>query len=236
MHVPILVFAQMLAVSDAPASWQTRLDEVESQYNATLALEFIEQARQEDAAILPDALLVLAELYRIDFESLEESQRSERRAIGSKIDALADEALGIVETLAETSHTQRLTADLLGVKIRSNYQAKKYRKRMERAAEKAIELDPNNAAAYVSAAKPYLFADEDHRGDVPHGMRLLEKALELDPHSEKAQLLLAYADELSGDSDRAEQRYASALEANPNCRPAREALLELRSSSAVKSP
>ncbi len=211
---------------------------MESRYDVALAQQFVAQARTEIGvgAVLPDALLVLAELYRIDFEALADAERSERRALGKEIDALADEALSIVDALPDSSHRQRLTADLLGVKIRSNYQAKKYRKRMEQAAAMAIQLDSKNAAAYVSAAKPFLFADEDHRGDIGQAVKLLEAALEHDPELEKAHLLLAYADEQNGNNEGAAKRYAIVLHTNPNCRPAKEALLALKPHSTEESP
>lgn len=211
------------------ASSSARLAEVESHYDIARAQEFVEQVRDEPGhdALLAEALLVLAELHRIEFEALDESQRAERRTLGNQIDDLADEALELIDGATESSHALRLEADLLAVKIRSNYQAKKYRKQMERAAARAIELDPGNAAAYVSAAKPYLFADEDHRGDIDYAIELLETALALAPEFEKAHLLLAHAMEQQGEVDRARQRYETALETNPDCRPARDALARL---------
>ena len=218
------------------ASASSRLAEVEIQYDVVRAQEFVDHVREagDGDELFAEALLVLAELHRIDFEALDESQRAERRELGRRIDDLADEALALIDELSESSHTQRLKADLLGVKIRSNYQAKKYRKQMERAAARAMELDSTNAAAYVSAAKPFLFADERHRGDTDHAIALLNTALKLEPNFEKAHLLLAYAMEQNGELDLARQRYESVLGTNPDSRPALDALARLR--AADRSP
>lgn len=212
------------------------LADVETRYDVTLAQEFVADVRAEREqtptptlnALLSKGLLALAEIYRIEFEALDESKRSDRRAIGKKIDEAADEALAIVSSTDESTDQQRMLSDLLGVKIRSNYQAKKYRKRMERAAARALELDPKNAAAYASASKSYLFADEAHRGDVNKAIELLVTAVELDPSNEKALLLLAHAREQNGDTARAKELFESALQNNPHCRPARDALERLR--------
>jgi len=224
-----LVCSVVLCLSVSSASWIEILDAAESSYDITLAQELVETLRNEDGSelFLAEALLILAELHRIEFEATDESARSERRALGKQIDAIADEAISLLRAAAQSSHQQRLLADLLGVKIRSNYQAKKYRKHMEQAAALAIELDSANGAAYVSAAKPYLFADERHRGDVDYAIELLETALEHNPDIEKAQLLLAHAHEEKGERVRAEDCYESVLQANSNCRPAREALERL---------
>lgn len=228
---PMLLIACGLACLSASASsaWEDRLADVEGSYDIAATESFIETLRAESGVelALAQALLNLAELHRIAFEALDETDRSERRAIGDQIDAAAEEGIGLLESLPESSHQQRLQADLFSVKIRSKYRAKRFRDDMERAAARAIELDPNNAAAYVSASKTYLFADEDHRGDIDRAVELLEQALERDPNLEKAHLLLAYAREQNGEVNLATERLETILEKNPECRPARDALERL---------
>lgn len=221
----------LACLAAAPSgAWANRLADVEARYDLAETESLVEELRAERGVelTLAEALLNLAELHRIAFEALDESDRSERRAIGDQIDAAAEEGLGLLAELPESSHQQRLMADLFSVKIRSKYRAKRFRDDMERAAARAIELDPDNAAAYVSASKTYLFADEDHRGDLDRAIELLEAALKRDPDLEKAHLLLAYAWEQQGDADRAMKRLETILEKNPECRPARDALERLR--------
>jgi tetratricopeptide (TPR) repeat protein len=228
-------FIIMLAVGSEEAL-ENRLSEVKMRYDIALAQEFVAEVRTErEETPTPDldlllarGLLALAELYRIDFEALDEVERSKRRAIGKQIDGAADEALANVDATDESSDQQRIRSDLLAVKIRSNYQAKKYRKRMEHAAARALELDSNNAAAYVSASISYLYADEKHRGDVNKAIELLETARDLDPTSEKAILLLAYAHEKNDDTDLAKALLEIALQNNPHCQPARDMIERIR--------
>ena len=232
----VLLSLFVLIVASSEEALEKSLSEVEMRYDATLAQEFVADVRAERErppapgldSLLTRGLLALAELYRIEFEAFDESERAKRRALGKKIDDAADEALAIVNVTDESSVQQRMLSDLLGVKIRSNYQAKKYRKRMERAAARALELDPDNAAAYVSASKSYLFADEGHRGDLNKAIELLETARELDPSNEKALLLLAHAHEQNGDTVQAKELFESALQNNPHCRPARDAIERIR--------
>jgi len=234
----MIVFAPLLILLAASSeeALEKNLSEVEMRYDIALAQEFVADVRTEREetptpgldVLLAKGLLALAELHRIEFEALDEAERTKRRAIGKQIDDAADKALAIVDATDESSDQQRILSDLLAVKIRSNYQAKKYRKRMERAAARALELDSNNAAAYISASKSYLYADEKHRGDVNKAIELLETARELDPTSEKALLLLAYAHEKKDDTDHAKELFENALQENPHCRPARDAIERMR--------
>ena len=135
--------------------------------------------------------------------------------------------LAICEALPESSEKYRRVADLRGTLIRSKFRAKKHRKKMEADADRAIELDPRNARAYVSKAKLFLFADGRHGGDVERALDLLQHAQELDGSLETAQLLYAHGLEASGRAEDALRRYREIFERNPSCRPARIAIDEL---------
>jgi tetratricopeptide (TPR) repeat protein len=108
--------------------------------------------------------------------------------------------------------------------IRSDFRAKKYEQSFRAAVDRALGLDPGNARAWVSSAKPYLFAEPEHGGDVAEALRRLGRALELDPLLESARLLRAVAYDKSGDPAAAERDWQAALRANPECRPALERL------------
>jgi len=182
------------------------------------------------------AALLVAELIRIEFEDLETSQKKERRALGERIDAAADLGLEKLESLPETSSRQRMRADLLATKIRSDFRAKKYAGEMKAAAARALELDPGNARAMVTLAKPFLFADARHGRDLEEAVRMLSAALAIDPGLESALLLRALALELQGETEASLSDLRAALAANPNCRPATERLLASAPIEASSQP
>ncbi len=170
------------------------------------------------------AALLVAELHRIDFEAVHTKDRSKRRTLGTLIDDAADTGLESLKGLPETSERLRLEADLLATKIRSDFRAKKYGNKMKAAAARALELDPSNVLAMVSQAKPLLFAEARHGGDLDEAVRRLGQALAIEPTLESALLLRALAFDDLGQSEASRKDLKAALAGNPLCRPARERL------------
>ncbi len=188
------------------------------------ALEAPVRTSDQHRQLVARAALLVAELHRIDFEAISESERPERRALGILIDDAADTGLKSLKDLPETSERLRLEADLLATKIRSDFRGKKYGKKMKAAAARALELDPSNTRAIVSQAKPFLFAETRHGGDLEEAVRRLGEALIVEPTLENALLLRALAYERQGKSEASREDLSAALAANPQCRPARERL------------
>lgn len=196
---------------------------------ASAALDRALNAAESDSTaaakrLVAQAVLLTAELRRIEWETIPETDFAKRRPLGNAIDQAAEAGLRALDTLPPDSEVYRLRADLLAVMIRSDYRAKKYRKQMEEAAAKAVELDPMNARAYVSQAKPYVFAESHQGGDLAKAIALLTKALDLDPELETARCLRGLAYKRSGDVENARADWSLALEKNPHCRPAEEEL------------
>ena len=169
-------------------------------------------------AFVRSALLV-AELNRLDFEK-EGLKPLFKRELGKKIDAAATRGHEVLETIEESSEKYRMTADLWGMMIRSNFQGKKHGKKMQEATRKALELNENNADAHVTASKRPLFAPAKRGGDWDKAMAHLNKALELDPESESALILRGMAYEKNGYMALARQDWERILALNPNSRPA----------------
>lgn len=213
-----------------PASARVRLEDVRRSYDLARVDTLIGSLDYEASNAVPDALaealLMKAEWLRIDYEQLADDD-AKRAQLGNEIDRAAERGLNLCASAPETSEWLRRAADLRGTLIRSKFRAKKYRKKMEADADRAIELDPTNARAYVTRAKPWLFADDRHGGDIEQAVALLNHALQLDPELESAQLLLAYATEQDGKEDDALQRYRAILQANPRCKPASIAVKNL---------
>lgn len=167
------------------------------------------------------AALLVAELERMAFEQTPSPDREARREHGERIDRAAQEGLDAMEGMPRGSTHFRLEADLLGTMIRSDFRAKKYLDRMREATARALELDPGNAEALVSQAKPLVFAGPKQGRDLAAARSLLDRALELRPELESALLLRARAWDLEGRPERAEADARAALAANPSCLPAR---------------
>ena len=225
--------ALWLAQAPAPLDALTaQVDEAARTYDCAKADDALAAVRASaEASPAPDvsrlhaeAALLCAELRRIDWERLPESNLAKRRPLGEAIDTAAEEGLDALQTLEPASETLRLKADLLAVMIRSDYRAKRYKKDMDAAAAKAVELDPANAKAYVTQAKPYLFAAPNEGGDPNRAVELLTKALDIDPALESARCLRGLAYEKAGQPAQAKADWELALRNNPACRPAREEL------------
>ena len=234
MVVLIAVLAVASAVNGADADsvgeLERALEEASRRYELDAAIAAQSDARtllREDesparAELLVRASLAVAELLRIEFEAWTEGDREGRRTTGQRIDVAANEGLTVLDSLPETSDNARRRADLIATKIRSDFRARKYRDDFERAVARALELDPDNARAWVAKAKPFLFASPEHGGDLDEAVRLLSHALELEPELETARLLRAEASARLGEDAAAAADWRAALERNPHCAPARK--------------
>jgi tetratricopeptide (TPR) repeat protein len=229
-----VALAAGLVEAESLQDLETRLEQVQRRYDTEAAVGVLNDVRAarrsgeirgDDAVGLHvRAALAAAELLRIEYEGTTEAEAAERRTLGQRIDVAADEGLDLVDDLPETSERERLRADLVATKIRSDYRAQKYEDDFSAAVARALELDPDNPRALVSAAKRALFAPPEHGGDPAEAVRLLDRALELDPDLESARLLRALAHEDLGETEAAAADWRRVLESNPDATPAREGL------------
>lgn len=241
--VAIVLFTPALAVASGTCS-QESITAAERRYDLQAARSVLDACTLEASGTndeslgenLTRAALLVAELDRIDFEELDPSQGKQRRKLGRSIDAAADLGLETLDSLPETSCRRRMRADLLATKIRSDFRAKKYVDEMKAAAARALELDPGNARAMVSLAKPFLFADVRHGRDLDEAIRMLSEALVVDPTLESALLLRALAFETQGNAEARQSDLKAALAANPDCRLANERLLSTAPPEATSQP
>jgi tetratricopeptide (TPR) repeat protein len=227
-----LVATAVLAV-DAPEMLHQELEEARDAYDAEAAAQVLGLARQLEGdseqivELRVRAALALAELLRIELETGQVSGRGAERQVGQRIDAVAEEALSLLEELPESSERWRLKADLIATMIRSDYRAQRWEDELRAAIDRALELDPDNPHAVVAAAKPLLFAPLGRGRDPERALEQLERALELEPGLEDARLLRARALELVGQTEAARQVLGTLVEDNPDCQPAAYRLREL---------
>lgn len=181
------------------------------------------------------AALAVAELLRYQYE-WGGLGPIDRRNVGKKIDSAAYTGHRALNRADPSSEKYRIKADLWGTMIRSDFKAKKYGTRMERAAEIALDLDPENPNAYVTGCKRALYAPEKRGGDLDLAMEYLDTALKLAPHHEAALIMRGIGWEKMDEFDKAMEAWNKALDLNPNCRPAKENLarLEKKRKSALR--
>lgn len=178
------------------------------------------------------AALTVCEFRRYDYLALDNIEA--RRALGDEIDALAKTGHELLATLPDSSEKFRITADLYATMIRTQYHGKQYAKDMDAAANKALEMDPANPDAYVTASKRQLYAPEKRGGDVEAALEKLNKALELNPRHAQALVLRGIAHEKLGNLPAAQADWNTALEINPHARAAKENLERSKRGEALE--
>jgi tetratricopeptide (TPR) repeat protein len=91
-----------------------------------------------------------------------------------------------------SSEAHRLQGDLLGELIPQVFAGgMRYGRRSTSEIEKAIELDPRNANAYIARAVSYFFTPAAFGGSRDKAVDMLKKAITLDPASDSAHIWLA---------------------------------------------
>lgn len=185
----------------------------------------VSNARPEDLMLLGRVALAAAEMRRYDYEKAVDIDPRDRRLLGRDIDDVAKIGHDALDALPDdNSEKWRIKADLYMTMIRSYYKGNKYIDAMDSAMAKALELDPKNPNALVTASKRPLFAEEQHGGDVPKAMDLLNRALEIDANMERAIAFRGVAYESLGETDKAIAEWKRALELNPKSRLAQDKL------------
>lgn len=205
----------------------TRLESAEQRYDLAAAEAVLAEAEatgDEARVVKLQALLLVGNLHRYEFEQLPESAYAERRKHGDRIDVVANQGLELLQTEPQSSERLRVMADLLGLMIRNDHRARKHGEAMKEAAQQAHDADPKNPLALVSLAKPAIFAPPAQGRDYAEALHLLDAALVLAPDLEQARLLRAHVLKETGDREGAMQEWRKATELNPACRPAIDAI------------
>jgi tetratricopeptide (TPR) repeat protein len=121
-----------------------------------------------------------------------------------------------VKLKPNSSQAHQLLADLLG-QLAPNVMGggMKYGERAVQEADKAIELDPTNADAYVTRAISYLYTPEAFGGNKQKAFEFLMKAHELAPKSDFPHIWLALFYLEAGKTDDALREVNEARRLNP---------------------
>ncbi len=172
------------------------------------------------------ASLLLAELRRGVYEHKQQDKKA-RRQLGKDIDIVAKAAIKALQAQPESSENYRLQADLMGTMIRSKFKGMKYQSKLEQALKMALQLDENNANAWVSQARRPLFAPAKHGGNPELALEHLNRALAIEPGHVQALLFTGAAWYKLGDIEKAEANWDRAQRINPNTADARYRLIAI---------
>jgi tetratricopeptide (TPR) repeat protein len=217
------------------ADLATRVTQVDRDGDLDGALALIQELQEavakdpspETYLLLGRACLTVAELRRYAYEKATDMDPRDRRLLGREGDEVARIGHDAMDALPDTmSEKWRIKADLYATMIRSLYKGEKFVNEMDAAMEEALELDPKNPNALLTATKRPLFAEEKHGGDPKKALELIGRVLEIDPNMELAIAFRGVAYEKLGQMDKALADWRRALELNPKSRLALDKLQE----------
>ena len=226
MRIPELLLALLLATALHTLADSDALQAASYNYDLEAAQAVLAETLPESGLAFAAASLLVAELLRGRYE-YGELTREERRGVGQEIDRVATAAMDVLAILPDSSERYRLEADLLGTMIRSKFRGMKLQPGLEAAIDKALELDADNANAWVTRARRPLFAGPSQGGDLALALEYLNTALELQPDHVQALLFRGTALARLGYLQNAEADWARATELNPNVKDARDRLMQL---------
>jgi len=122
-----------------------------------------------------------------------------------------------VKLNANSSEAHRLLGHLLSELIPHVFAGgMRYGSRSTAEVEKAIQLDPRNAEAYVDRGTNYFFTPEMFGGSKEKAIEMLKKAIDLDPNSDTAHAWLASVYQATGRHNDARREIQEALRLNPD--------------------
>jgi cytochrome c-type biogenesis protein CcmH/NrfG len=210
------------------AELRSNIEKARSEYDAKYGESLIPTAQALASAnpsdvaaqfALADLAVVIAEMIRMDYENNDTMEMRDKRLLGRHADEIAEIGLATLRAMPDSSEKFRMMSDLYATMIRSKFQGKKYSDNMDNSARRALELDPSNANAYVTACKRMLFAKPKYGGDVGAALAMLGRAIELDPKNVRAHIFRGLAWEKLGDVDKAVKDWEEALAIDPKCAP-----------------
>ncbi len=148
-------------------------------------------------------------------EAVESHQKNELfKKVAEEGVAAAEKAVALNP---QSSDAHWLLGDLLNQLIPHVYGGgMKYGQRANSELDRAIELNPKNANAYVSRAISYNYTPEAFGGSKKKAIELLKQAVELDPVADTPHIWLAFFHLEAQDKDAALHEITLALSANPN--------------------
>jgi len=143
-------------------------------------------------------------------------RRSDKKAAQRAIDSAIENARRSIDLDDGSANAHALLADLYGRKIGYGgmLAGMRYGPKAEGEANRALQLDANNACAYVVLGRRHLYAPKVFGGDVDKAIESFRKATALDPGFDEGFVWLAIAYGRKADSSAARAALDDALRLN----------------------
>lgn len=157
--------------------------------------------------------LALAESYLAEI-SIEQKDKSTARTHAEAGIKVAEKAVALKPQNAEY---HRVLGTLCGQVIPANpLLGLRYGKCAQESVNKAVELDPKSALAYLSRGVGNYYLPKEFGGGVDLAVKDMEKAVQLDPKCAEAQVWLGIALRKANRNADARKAFQKALQLNPN--------------------
>jgi tetratricopeptide (TPR) repeat protein len=152
------------------------------------------------------------ESYLVQVRELQKDRNGAEHWLDSAIEN-TQRSIAIEESLADA---HALLASLYGIKIGYGgaFAGMRYGPKSEAEAQRALQLDPNCAGAYVVLGRRYLYAPKMFGGDVNKAIDSFRKSTTVDPRYDEGFVWLAIACRKKGDASQAQKALANALRLN----------------------
>ncbi|MGD0015684.1 MAG: tetratricopeptide repeat protein [Bryobacteraceae bacterium] len=208
-----ILAAALLAVSAADrGQLEDARDRQDRAYLRRMADELGEAARKAPSDARAQYRLALAESYVAEV-ALELHDKDAARSAAEAGIRAAEKAVALQPNVAEH---QRILGTLCGQAIPADlWLAFKYGHCARAAIDKAIELDPKSASAYLSRGVGNYYLPPALGGGVELAIRDFERALQLDPQSADARLWLGIALRRAHRNAEARKEISKSLALNP---------------------
>lgn len=205
----LLVAASIALAADAPREARDRQDRAALE-RIVAELAAAAQKRPGDAGA--QYRLAQAESYLAEV-ALEQRDKNVARAAAEKGIAAAERAVKLAPGVAEH---HRVLGTLCGQVIPAQVLlAVRYGRCARESIEKAIELDPKSAVAWLGRGVGNYYLPEAFGGGVDKALSDFDKAIALDPKSADARLWKGIALRKAGRNAEARKEIAKSLELNP---------------------
>lgn len=204
----------LAAISTAPSDLAKARDRQDRPALETMAAELARAAEKQpkDATAQYRAALAQSYLAEIAIETRDKNLAKNAAETGVKA---AERAVQLTPSNAEY---HRLLGTLCGQVIPANalLGAMKYGKCAQSSVNKAIELDPKSADAWIAHGVGNYYLPSAFGGGVELAIKDFEKAIQLNPRSSEAHLWLGIALRKAGRNADARKALGKAVELNPN--------------------
>lgn len=207
-----LFFASLMSAA-TPAELRKARDRQDRDALEKMIASLTAQAEQKSADASAQYNLALAESYLAEI-CLEMRLRKEARAAAERGIQAAEKAVALKQDSAEY---HRILGTLCGQVIPANVLAGlKYGKCAMESVNKALQLDPKSADAWLSKGVGNFYLPASFGGGVDLAIKDMEKAISLDPKSSDAYVWLGTALRKQNAMAEARKAFEKALQLNPN--------------------